>query len=324
MSKIGKISVIPKTYSQNFKSYESSLAAAGYTRAPGTHRYFIPFKERNGKYRTGLDETAQYLQKLPKEEKELEIKRIKEDKARLEDLLGVKGILASDSPFWNWAAPTQQLVQKFGVELRIDRVPVGNGDFLFDLSDPIKEVTWNWMKVHPQIAPSLEAYQRGDCAPDCQYYVADEDAQNKATYSRKKLINQAIVKFESLIPSKKKKVARLMGLPVSDNTTEESVYNQMDSLLKETEFKSGEFKSLSPITIFNEIVNLKDSILEVKDLIEEAIRYSVYRIGVNGKITEGGLDIAVDKNSLLEYLLSDEHQNDLIILKKKVSEKKHA
>lgn len=322
MSRQGKIAVIPKTYSQNFKTFESSLAAAGYNRAPGTNRYFIPHLDRNGKYRTGLDENALYLQKLPKEEREIEIKRIREDKARLEKALGVTGILDSDSPFWNWAAPASKLEARFGVELRTDRVPLSNGDIIFDLSDPLKEITWNWLKVHPKIASSLEAYQRGDCDAECQYYVADEEAQNKATYSRKRIINKAIVDFEKLSPTKKKRIGRLMGLPVTEYTTEESVYNQMDTLLKETEFKSGEYKSLSPINIFNEIISLKDDILEVKDLIEEAIRYSVYRVSGNGKITEGGVDVAVSKTDLLEYLLNDKNQNDLIILKKKVNEKK--
>jgi hypothetical protein len=45
-----------------------------------------------------------------------------------------------------------------------------------------------------------------------------------------------------MTPEKKKKVARMLGLAVTDNSTEELVYNAVDNVLKQTEFKSGNSK----------------------------------------------------------------------------------
>ena len=38
-----------------------------------------------------------------------------------------------------------------------------------------------------------------------------------------------------MTPEKKKKVARLLGLPVTDDTKEEVVYNKVDNMLKQSE-----------------------------------------------------------------------------------------
>ena len=46
---------------------------------------------------------------------------------------------------------------------------------------------------------------------------------------------------------KKRKVARMLGLPVTEETKEEVVYNQVDNLLKQTEFKDGKYAGLSPM-----------------------------------------------------------------------------
>ena len=52
-------------------------------------------------------------------------------------------------------------------------------------------------------------------------------------YTKKKqLINKAIIKFDNITIDKKRKVARLLGLPVTEDTKEEVVYNQIDNLLK--------------------------------------------------------------------------------------------
>ena len=71
MGRVGKISTIKKNYSRDSGSLESSLAMNGFTRFPGTGVRFVPYKESNGDYRTGLNSKALYLNKLPKEVKAL-------------------------------------------------------------------------------------------------------------------------------------------------------------------------------------------------------------------------------------------------------------
>jgi len=316
MKKVVKISPIPKEYSSNFASIDSSLARQGYTRAPGTGRSFLPVKEKTGLYRTGLDVSAPYLQRLKQlstEQYEAEIARIKADKQRLEEKLNCDGCLNPNSDFYNFASHQTN---------KVTRVVLGNGDFFLDFTDPMAEITYNWLKVHPFIASSLEAYRRGEVPAECQYYIADSEAENKLTYSKKKEINAAIASFEKLGPDEKKRVARLMALPVTDYSSEEEVYNIMDSSLKELEFKSGRFKGTSTIRLFNEIYNLTPERRKVRDLVEQALGKSIYRERVNGKIFEGEVQIATSKEDLIIYLLDDDNQDDLLILEKKLVQKK--
>lgn len=312
---IAKISPIVKEFPQNgFKSFESSLSQAGLPRVPGTTAMKFPYKEANGKYRTGLDENATYLHNMSREDRETEIERIRKDKARLESITGFD--LGPTSQYYNYSAnlPDDQKIQP---------IKLGTQDKFFDLNDPIQEIAWNWIKVHPTIAPSMQAFKRGDVHPDmCQYYVADDNVETLITFNKKKEINKAIVTFDSLEPTRKKKIARLMGLPVSDATSEEVVYNLMDSLLKDGEFKEGENKGGSTIHIFNDILKMSDERVHIKDLVNQAISFAIYRVKNGGKLYEGDSEVAKSKAEYVEYLLDDSNQEDLIALEKRLNVKK--
>lgn len=308
-----KISPIKKDYPASFKTMESSLASLGYYRSPGTRRYLMPKREADGKYRTGLDENAKYLLSLSGEERESEISFIRETLKKLK----------SEFPDIDFG-PRSKVWNAFSEsELKVSHLPLGNTDIILHTDNSNDLLNYCWIRVHPDIAKSLESYNRGDCA-DCQYYLANDDAENKAIYSKKKKINQAIITFEALTPTKKKQVARLMGLPITDDTKEEAVYNMVDNTLKEPEFKSGEYKNLSTLSVFNDLVKLTDERLAVKDLIEQAIRHNVYRTGSGDTIKEGGEVISASKSELVEYLLDEKNQKELAALESKVKQKKIA
>src|SRR5690606_29509856 len=103
-----------------------------------------------------------------------------------------------------------------------------------------------WLRVHPTIASSYQAWERGQYPAETQFFVSDEEVENAILYSKKQLINKAIVKFDDMGPDKRKKVARMLGLPISDDMKEEVVYNLVDNILKQTEFKSGQYQGLTP------------------------------------------------------------------------------
>lgn len=315
--RVGKISPIPKDYSQSdFLTLDGSLSKHGYTRSPGTGRIFLPYKERSGLYRTGLDVTAPHLKRLKDlstEQYNAEIERITKDKERLEKALQCVGCLSPDSDLYNFAS---------NAKLKVTPIKLSNDDIHFDLTDPLQEVTWNWLKVYPFIAPSLDAYRRGECASECQYYIADNEAENRIVFSKKKEVNDAIVNFAKLNPTKQKQIGRLMGLPITDHTSMEEVYIQVDNTLKEIEFKSGRNKGTSTVRLFNEIFNLSDDRLKVKDLVEQAISRSIYRVRGSGKIFEGEVEVAKSKDELVSFLLEDENQDDLLTLDKKLKSKK--
>jgi hypothetical protein len=80
-----KVSPIKKTYNANFKTFESSLSDKGYARSPGTKRYLMPKVEADGRYRTGLDKTAQYIKKMAPEEQKAEFEFIDKSLAILKE-----------------------------------------------------------------------------------------------------------------------------------------------------------------------------------------------------------------------------------------------
>jgi len=326
MARIAKISPIRKEYSNTFNTIDQQLAKHDYYRFPGTAVTILPHKEASGKYRTGLDDEAPYLNNLSEEDRKTEIERIRKDKVRLEKALGMEGtgVLDPTSPFYNFAASSEMLRTKFGSDIKVSPVKLGTTDIIFHLdgSDAMKEITWNWLSVSPRIAPSLDAYKQGKVPSDVQYYIADDEAESRDTYKRKKAINSAIAEFEALSPTKRKQIARLMGLPVTEETKEEVVYNLIDTQLKETEFKDGKHKGLAPVKLFTELIKTTDERLKVKDLVEQAIAHSIYRVGTGGKMMEGEVTASPSKEDLVEHLLQPENQMDVLALEKKLNIKK--
>lgn len=319
MGKNAKISAIKKEYTNLQETMDSQLSNRGLTRIPGTGVFKFPYKEINGKYRTGLDPDAAYINRIEDStERELEKKRVAETKKRLEAALG--GIdLGPYSTFWDYSKSQGTYDTN-----HIQPVKLLDGDNYFDLGVPFQELTFSWLRVHPTIARNLAAWQNGEYPADTQFYVADDEIENAVIYNKKKLINKAIVKFDNMSPERKKKVARLLGLPITDDTKEEVVYNLVDNLLKEGDFKKGPNQGLSTIEVFSRFADMDDSLLTVKDLVKQSIAHSIYRVRANGRIYEGEFEIAITEEELVKTLMSDDHQEDLILLQEKLKTKKIA
>jgi hypothetical protein len=320
MAKIGKISTIKKEYnSAGMQTMQGGLAQRGLTRIPGTGVFKFPYRELDGRYRTGLDATAAYIKRIADPtEREIEVERVKALKEKLEaDLGGVD--LSPRSTFWNHGLSTSA-----DDTTHVQPVKLLDGDNFFDLSIPFQELAFSWLRVHPTIASSYQAWERGEYPADTQFYVVDDEIENAVVFKKKQLINKAITKFDAMSPEKKKKVARLLGLPVTDNSKEEFVYNQVDNLIKQTEFKSGKYQGLSTVEVFNRFADMKENILHIKDLIKQAIAHSIYRVKANGTVYEGEYEIAKDEEELLKYLVDDDHQDDLLTLEQKLKVKKIA
>ena len=320
MGKTGKISTIKREYnSSQLQTMDSGLAQKGMTRIPGTGVFKYPYKELDGKYRTGLDPDASYIRRIQDPlERELEIERVTALKTKLEYELGDID-LGPRSQFWNYGLSTSTDDQT-----HVQSVKLMDGDNYFDLAVPFQEIAFSWLRVHPTIASSHQAWERGEYPAETQFYVVDDEIENAVVYKKKQLINKAIVLFDSLTPEKKKKVARLLGLPVTEETKEEVVYNLVDNVLKQTEFKNGKYSGLNPVEVFNRFATMKDDLLHIKDLVKQATAHSVYRIKPNGKIYEGEYEIAKDEDDLVRFLADDDNQDELLILEGKLKTKKLA
>ena len=321
MGKTGKISTIKRDYSNSaqLQTMDSGLSQKGMTRIPGTGVFKYPYKELDGKYRTGLDENATYIKRIQDPlEKELEIERVKALRTKLENEIGDID-LGPRSSFWNYGLSTSTDDQT-----HVQVVKLLDGDNYFDLSNAFQEIAFSWLRVHPTIASSYQAWERGEYAADTQFYVVDDEIENAVIFKKKQLINKAIVKFDSMTPEKKRKVARLLGLPVSEDSKEEVVYNLVDNVLKQTEFKNGKYSGLNPVEVFNRFADMKEDLLHIKDLVKQAVAHSIYRIKPNGKVYEGEYEIAKDEEDLIRFLADDDNQDELLILEGKLKTKKLA
>ena len=320
MGKTGKISTIKREYNNSqLQTMDSGLSQKGFTRIPGTGVFKYPYKELDGKYRTGLDPDATYIKRIQDTtERELEIERVTALRARLESEIGDID-LGPRSKFWNYGlslSPDDQT--------HVQAVKLLDGDNYFDLSNAFQEIAFSWLRVHPTIASSYQAWERGEYPADTQFYVVDDEIENAVIFKKKQLINKAIVKFDSMTPDKKRKVARLLGLPVSEDSKEEVVYNLVDNVLKQTEFKNGKYSGLNPVEVFNRFADMKESLLHIKDLVKQAVAHSVYRIKPNGKVYEGEYEIAKDEEDLIKFLADDDNQDELLTLEGKLKTKKLA
>jgi hypothetical protein len=320
MGKIGKISTLKREYNNSqLQTMQGGLAAVGMTRIPGTGVFKYPYKELDGQYRTGLDPNAAYIKRISDPlEKEMEIERVTTLRAKLESALGDIP-LGPRSSFWNYGLSTST-----EDTLHVQAVKLLDGDNFFDLTNPLQELAFAWLRVHPTIASSYQAWERGEYPADTQFFVADDEIENAVIYKKKQLINKAIVKFDSMTPEKKRKVARLLGLPVTDDTKEEVVYNLVDNVLKQTEFANGKFQGLNPVEVFGRFADMKENLLHIKDLVKQSVIHSIYRIKPNGKVYEGEFEIAKDEEDLIKFLADDDNQDELITLEQKLKTKKLA
>jgi hypothetical protein len=320
MAKIGKISTLKKEYNNSqLQTMQGGLSMKGLTRIPGTGVFKYPYKELDGQYRTGLDVKAAYIRRIQDPlEQEMEIERVKTLRKKLEQALGDVD-LGPRSQFWNYGLSTSSDDQ-----MHVQPVKLLDGDNYFDFGTPFQELAFAWLRVHPTIASSYQAWERGEYPADTQFYVADDEIENAVIFKKKQLINKAIVKFDSMTPEKKRKVARLLGLPVTEDSKEEVVYNLVDNILKQTEFKNGKHAGLNPVEVFGRFADMKENLLHIKDLVKQAIAHSIYRVKPNGKVYEGEFEIASDEDDLVKFLADEDNQDQLLTLEGKLKTKKLA
>lgn len=297
MARIGKISVIKKDYSHAYPTLETSLRQNGYAMFPGTKKILTPSRKPDGSYRTGL---------TPELQKELEEK------------LGGDIDLGPRSKFWNVALPPEH------GEVKVEPYALTDKDHFFNLDVPMECVNYHWLKAHPLVCPSYEAYERGEFNVEesqMLFFVNDDEVEEEKRYQKAKILNDAKSKFTSFSVEKRKKVVRLLGIPVSEDAKETVVYNLGNDFLDAATVKSGPYQGQTPVNVFNRIIAFNDEKLEVAYLVERILSNQIYRVGRNQAIYEGDVKIAESKESLIEDLLDKKGQEQRIELEKRLKVK---
>lgn len=313
------IKPIELPYDKSQKTLQTSLALHGYVRGPGAKAIITPIPNAAGRYRTGLDVDASYIKRLPEEAQKVEIELINSLITDIKDAFGPDVDLGPMSKIWNpWANHEG---------LKVEAVELGNDVVIIEANreKPITLLTYAWARVHPSIARSMESFERREC-PECRYYIENYEAEQRVSYNRKRELNSAIVEFDKLSPTRKKDIAAIMGLPITESTTEEAVYNLVDDELKKADFNKGEYKGRSVLGVFKELLLLTPEHVAVKVLINQALRYNIYRAipDVNGRIEEGTITIASSKDELTAKLMDDKNQKERLALEAKIRHKKEA
>lgn len=308
MGTTGKISVIPKDYSTAFPTIEKSLRDNGYSMVPGCKKIFMPHKLPDGKYLTGLDTDALYIKKMelvnPKDA-ELEKEKIRQKLAALKAKLGEVD-LSPRSQFWS-PRYNPSIVSS-----------LKDGDNFFNIDeDAMDAIRYSYLSVHPKIAPSLAAFTRGECHNETHFFLNNEDVESEIIYQKTKGIDDAKIVFNSYHLEKRKKVARLLGEPITDDAKENVVYNMFDAFIKAPEIAKGPYRGQDPVRVFNALAATPDETLDVKFLIKQAFDNQIYRMKA-GRVYEGELEVYNSEDELFETLLNLKNQDIRFQLEKKL------
>jgi len=285
---------------------------------PGTVKGIMPYKEKNSSYRTGLDPDALYIKQMSKEDAEIERARVTAMREELEAETGLD--LSPKSEYY-----TRMFDSNFSESERAQYVKLQDQSNVFNLSVPQQAITFAWLRVHPEIAPSYNAWERGQSThrcpviSSCQFFVDDVDFQTEVAYKQNMLIDKAVNSLFTMSPTRQLKVAKLLSLPVSYNSKPEAIYNVLTEFIKDVNTKG---RKVSNVTNFNTISQMADENLDVRFRIKEALDFNVYRTGKAGKIYEGETLIGDDENDIVEYFSNPKRNDELIALLKKIENAK--
>lgn len=318
MARIAKILPIPVTPVAGDRSISNSLAEKGFMRFPGTSVGLVPIKAPNGKYLTGLDPDADYIKRiLDPKQRQTEIDKVTERKERLEGLTGLD--LSPRSEYYSGVYGV-----KYNTNEVASKVKLIDGENTFNFNDPFREVEFWWVAQYTNlIAPSLQAKYSGKCPSSVQFYIADPDAEAEVIFNKRKASNKAIKDLETMSIDRRRKVARLLGLPIGDSDKEAMVYNELDKFIKLDTIKTGEYQGQDPVKLFNDIAALTDDSLAVKDLVRTALRLRVLTKEPRSPlIYEGGKMIAKSEDELVHDLCLDSKNDEKLALEIKVDDKK--
>jgi hypothetical protein len=152
------------------------------------------------------------------------------------------------------------------------------------------------------------------------FYVDNPEAEADVLYVDNMAAVDAIVELRKMTIEKRLKVAKLLGLPVSESTMEQIVFNKLHDFIQSGNIKDGEYKGQKSVKLFNQICSLSDELLARTSLVKEAINTRVYTKR-NGIIYEGNNSIANSEELLIQELCQADRYMEYLALKAKVDAK---
>lgn len=271
-------------------SLEGSLFKKGLMGIPSTIKKVYPRKDARGNIRTGLDEDALKFNLIvdPKVRKQ-EQKRIEDLRKYYEASLGEN--LKPDSPYWEAVCGNSDDPSNPGGYALEDR------DNIFDLSNPHHAVAYYWIMETGFVANSIDEIESGKVDSWVSFYVHDEATENKVKFERKKQINNARAELEKMSEVQRKRVAKIIGLPVSETASASKVYNLLDEYLETPKSQLDQ----NPVEVFNKIMQMSQDTINVKALVLDLLAHNVVR--QKGSIIKEGETIWAKNRDEFELFL---------------------
>lgn len=312
---VGVIAPIKKGTGDS-KTLYGSLLSEGYHRAPGAALILTPKKEKDGSYRTGLDENASYIDLLPREEREIERERVKGWRQICEEYFRCP--MGPTDKFYTdmfQSKKDQSYCEMYRMRPK--------EQMIFNLEDPEQLYVFAYLRVYDEyVAPSYDAYELGNI-PDStkiSYYVKDEEIEAAINYKKNQEMNKAIASLENSTVVRQRSVARSIGLGVTEQTKPEVIYNLLNSFIKQGILDEGYYKGRKSVELFNNFMDMKEETLKLYDTVKKCLDYNILR-SENEQIYKGHQMIGKSIEEAAKYLSSVEGQDMMIILSTEIERK---
>lgn len=310
MAKLKKVSTIKRGGAEP-GTYRGSLAGYNLTRFPGTIHRFFPHQEIDGSYRTGLDPNAGYIKRMGSKEQEMEIERVTSLLEKAKSFFGDID-LSPRSDYY-----TKMTDHKMGGTDRCPITKLVDGDNIFDIDTPLGLIQFAYLRVHPDIAPSMESINSGNYTK-AVYFINDDEVEDTSAFKKKVIINKAIGLLNTASNDKRKKIGRQIGLGFTDDSTEANVYNRLDDFIQaSTKAKSG-----GNAELFIKYYEMADDNLAIRDMVKQALMYGALRKNRTGEVLRGKSVIGNDEEAAVVYYSNVDHDDELTALQEELKIKK--
>lgn len=196
---------------------------------------------------------------------------------------------------------------------KIGTLRLGNYTVVLDVDNPLNYIRFKMAKEHPWVAPSLEAYKRGEY-PNAWFYIVDEDAKvaEKAKELEKK--KKAFELLDKLTDEEKEQIALLLhdSYP-KGGMTKDKAKAAINDIIEEDADK------------FIKLVEKDEKYRTIASLVIKAIGLKVItRKSSTGAYRIGSSELGLTKEDVIAALLDDKNEKlyTLVIEKVKAKEDK--
>lgn len=258
------------------ESLEYNLFKMNQSMVPGTSKKFYPARDARGRVITGLDENAvKILAIADKEVREAEQERVRTLRNYYEFLSGED--LRPESDYWKMVCGDLDNLTNSGGAYLEDK------NNIFDMDNPEHAITYYWLMETKMIAPSLEHLTQGKVDPAIvKFYVYDEIYETDEEFSRKKKLNSVKVALDGMTEGERKRIGKLLGLGITEESTSKKVYNTLDNYLSTPKTHL----DVDPIATFTKYAEMSKETIYVKNIINDLISLNIVRLK-GGVVKEG-------------------------------------